>query len=78
MTCEITGLSKHQLRKMGEQLSVDRINSFLGYVPGNCQIIAESLNQAKGRASNVPQSAINRLLRRAARVKPGRHTVPLW
>ena len=77
MQCEITGLSKHQLRKMGERLSVDRINPFKGYVPGNCQVIAESLNIAKGRAKHVPQSAINRLLRRAARVKAGRYTMPV-
>jgi hypothetical protein len=77
MQCEITGLSKHLLKKIGERLSVDRISSFKGYVPGNCQIIAESLNKAKGRADHVPQSAINRLLRRASRVKAGRHTVPL-
>lgn len=77
MQCEITGLSKHQLKKIGERLSVDRISSFLGYVPGNCQIIAESLNKAKGRSDHVPQSAINRLLRRASRVKAGRHTVPV-
>lgn len=77
MQCEITGFSKHLLKKIGERLSVDRIDPFLGYVPGNCQIIAESLNKAKGRADNVPQSAINRLRRRASRARLGKHTMPV-
>jgi hypothetical protein len=78
MQCEATGLSKHSLKKIGERLSVDRINPFLGYVPGNCQVIAESLNKAKGRADHVPLYAINRLRRRASRVRVGKYTVPVW
>lgn len=77
MQCEITGLSKHTLKKIGERLSVDRIDPYLGYIPGNCQIIAESLNKAKGRADHVPLSAINRLRRRASRVRAGKHTMPV-
>lgn len=75
--CAITGLSRHQLRKIGEKLSVDRINPYLGYVRGNCQIIALSLNTAKGRSQYAPGSAIRWLLRRAGGVRPGRFTRPL-
>jgi hypothetical protein len=66
--CVITGRSLLCLRKVGEKLSIDRIDSTMGYVPGNTQLMAESLNRAKGRQDSVPRYALNRLLRRLARV----------
>lgn len=66
--CEISGLSLKTLRKIGDKLSIDRIDSNRGYVKGNMQIIALSLNVAKKRAGHVPRSAINRLLRMVERV----------
>lgn len=76
--CVVTGLSLHALCKIGEKLSVDRIDPTIGYIPGNCQLMANCLNNAKGLDSRVPQYAINRLLRRMSRVVEGFHcAVPL-
>jgi hypothetical protein len=52
------------LRKVGERLTVDRIDSSLGYVEGNMRLLAGDLNSAKGTRKEVPWSAINRLLYR--------------
>lgn len=71
-----TGLSCHTLEKLGEKLSIDRIDNTRGYVPGNCAIIAACLNRAKGNRAKIPLSAIRALLNRAARVRHGRHTNP--
>jgi hypothetical protein len=61
--CQVTGLSLHQLRKVGQHLQVDRLHNGTGYVKGNTQIIADSLNRAKGQGPEIPQRAL-RILRR--------------
>ena len=67
-TCSVTGRSLLALRKIGEKLTIDRIDSALGYVPGNTQLMAGTLNSAKGCRAAVPRRAINRLLHRLSRV----------
>jgi len=67
--CTVTGRSGLSLMKVGEKLSVDRIDSSLGYVEGNMQLMALSLNSAKGAGPRVPQSAVHMLLRKLERVK---------
>lgn len=62
--CEVTKRSLLQLRKIGERLTVDRINPKLGYVAGNMQLLTEVLNEAKGAHEKVPQRAINHLLKK--------------
>lgn len=74
--CAITGRSVFALRKVGERLSIDRIRPDLGYVPGNIQLIALSLNVAKGNRKEVPQWAVNRLLRKLERVVRDRLSEP--
>lgn len=71
--CVQTGLSAHTLQKCGYSLSVDRIDSTRGYVRGNCQLMAKPLNTAKGPRDTVPQSAINRVMRRVERRVNSRH-----
>lgn len=71
--CCITGLSQHTLRKLGDNLSVDRIDPDLGYIKGNCQLMATSLNLAKGRGDRVPASAIKALLTRRERATRSKH-----
>ena len=66
--CSATGRSLHALRKVGERLSVDRINPERGYVPGNVQLIAMCLNEEKRTYRRVPQAAVNALLRKLERV----------
>jgi hypothetical protein len=65
--CATTGRSLLGLRKIGQKLTVDRIDSSLGYVEGNMQLLAEDLNSAKGNRFEVPQRAINWLLDRLER-----------
>lgn len=72
--CAVTGLSNHELRKVGDQLSVDRIDSAVGYVQGNMRLLTMSLNRAKGVQDAVPEGAIQRLLRRLERVRASRLT----
>lgn len=62
--CSISGLSLLALKKLGDQLSVDRICSNQGYVEGNVRLLALSLNTAKGALDEVPQSAIRWLMGR--------------
>lgn len=71
--CSATGLSLHTLKKLGVRLSVDRIDNSRGYVKGNCVLLAEPLNQAKGQGTYIPQASIDRLLYRAAKVRKSRH-----
>lgn len=70
--CSATGRSLLALRKVGEVLSVDCINSRRGYVPGNVQLIALSLNTAKQHERRVPQHALNALLRKLEHVAEDR------
>jgi hypothetical protein len=66
--CVVTGRSLFALKKVGDKLSIDRIDPKKGYVVGNMQLLALSLNIAKGTKPMVPQAAINRLLRKLTRV----------
>ena len=66
-TCATSGLSAFTLWKMGEHLTVDRIDSSLGYVKDNCQLMARALNLAKGAGAEVPLRSVQRLLNRALR-----------
>lgn len=66
--CACTGRSLFALRKIGQTLEVDRIDSTKGYVEGNMQLLTAYLNQAKGTAKNVPRWAINSILRRLDKV----------
>lgn len=66
--CRISGYSVLALRKVGEMLTVDRIDSTKGYIRGNMQLMAASLNSAKGQSRTVPGAAIQRLIRRMRRV----------
>jgi hypothetical protein len=62
--CSLCGRSLHTLRKIGESLTVDRINPARGYVPGNVQLLAKSLNEEKKHTRRAPQRAVEALLRR--------------
>lgn len=70
--CLISGRSLLALRKVGCSLTVDRLNSQLGYVEGNMQLLASDLNSAKGAGWHVPQSAIHRLISRLDQTKNDR------
>lgn len=67
-TCVILKRPLHTLRKVGETLSVDRIDPTLGYTKANTRLLASSLNEAKGDDPTIPQRAINKLLRKLATV----------
>lgn len=62
--CSGTGRSLLALRKIGEKLSVDRINPRRGYVPGNVQLLASKLNEEKRTNRRVPRKALDSLLRK--------------
>lgn len=62
--CSATGRSLHTLRKIGEKLTIDRINPRRGYVPGNVQLLAGTLNDDKKHHRRAPQRAVQALLRR--------------
>lgn len=66
--CSATGRSLLALRKIGEKLSVDRINPQRGYVPGNVQLLAMSLNEEKNNQRRAPRRKVNELLRRLQHV----------
>lgn len=70
--CIITGRSLVALRKVGQRLTVDRIDSRKGYVEGNMQLMAGDLNSAKGVSERVPHSAIHRLLAKLQHTKDDR------
>ena len=74
--CSVIGRSLFALHKVNERLSIDRIDPTLGYTQGNMRLIAMSLNTAKGTRRDVPQWAINRLLRRLDRVVNDRLSKP--
>jgi hypothetical protein len=65
--CMILGRSALSLWKVGERLSVDRINPNLGYVQGNMRLITLSLNTSKGVRDYVAQHAINLVLNKLDR-----------
>ena len=71
--CCISGLSQHTLAKLNDGLTVDRIDPNVGYLKGNCQLMARSLNLAKGRSLAVPAHALQWLMRRASRVVTSKH-----
>lgn len=62
--CAVTGASLLALRKVGDALSVDRVENSLGYVAGNTRLIAMSLNTAKGADKHIPKRAIRLLIGR--------------
>lgn len=62
--CKVTGASLFALWKVGDKLSVDRIDPTLGYVEGNMQLMALSLNIAKGTKAKVPFQDTAKLLRK--------------
>ena len=62
--CSATGRSLLALRKIGDKLSVDRINSCRGYVPGNVQLLSMVINNDKKESRRPPQQSINNVLRR--------------
>ena len=72
MRCQVTGRSLRSLWKVGQKLSVDRIQNHLGYIPGNMQLMAVDLNSAKGSGVHVPQHAIHKLLAKLAQTKDDR------
>lgn len=61
--CAASGFTRDELAQLGEELTVDRIDSSRGYVRGNCQLLARSLNRAKWWDSVVPDWAIDALRR---------------
>ncbi len=65
--CQASGISQLTLEKMGETLTVDRINPYKGYARGNMQLLARYLNTAKGVQHKVPRAAVKRLRRRMLR-----------
>lgn len=62
--CSVLGRSLIALRKVGDRLSIDRIDSHQGYLEGNMRLLSLELNVAKGDTQTIPQRAINRILRR--------------
>lgn len=66
--CAVLGRSLFALRKVGQKLTVDRIDSTKGYVDGNMQLLASDLNSAKGVSMEVPWRSVHLILRRLERV----------
>jgi hypothetical protein len=67
--CAASGLSLAQLSTLGERLEVDRIDPHRGYVRGNCQLLARSLNRSKGRTDAPAEWRVDEL-RALANGKP--------
>jgi len=59
--CSASGLTARELASIGQRLDVDRINPWRGYVIGNMQLLASSLNSLKGRSPSVPHWAPDEL-----------------
>lgn len=72
--CSLLGRSLLALRKIGQTLTVDRIDPTLGYIEGNMQLLARDLNSAKGAGMVVPQSIVHRLLWKLERVVNDKHS----
>lgn len=76
-TCAISGYSNLTLAKLGEHLEVDRIDPKRGYVKGNCQCIASSLNMFKGTRKEVPKYAIKLLRKKVSRLADDKLSIML-
>lgn len=61
--CAASGLTAADLAAIGDQLTVDRIDSDRGYVRGNMQLLSRRLNRMKSRDRHVQPWEIKRLLR---------------
>lgn len=70
--CSATGRSLLALHKIGECLSLDRINPRRGYVAGNVQLLALSLNTEKAGRQIAPQRAVNAMLKKLQHVTEDR------
>lgn len=69
--CQASGYTLEQLQSIGEELQVDRISPAAGYIIGNMQLLARSLNRAKWAGREVPEWAIHNLqLRFGDRASP--------
>lgn len=64
--CAASGLTLAELAPLGQHLEVDRIDPTVGYVRGNCQLLAATLNRSKARDYEVPDYAVDALKRQAA------------
>ncbi len=56
--CAATGIAQFTLVKVGEPLEVDRIDPTKGYVRGNMQLLARSINNEKGVREAPPEWVI--------------------
>lgn len=56
--CELSGATGEQLARINEHLEVDRRNPWLGYVAGNMQLLAGTLNRRKARGLEPPAWAV--------------------
>jgi len=45
--CAVSGLTRDELARIGDRLTVDRIDNDRGYTRGNMQLLAGSLNREK-------------------------------
>lgn len=70
--CSVTGLALHDLKKLRDKLSVDRIDPTKGYIGGNMRLISLKLNIAKGIRTSIPPAIIRRYLRRLDRIRVSR------
>jgi len=64
--CAASGLTRDQLAAVGEWLEVDRIDSYRGYVRGNCQLLARCLNRSKWREDAPAEWAVEELVQLAS------------
>jgi hypothetical protein len=69
--CAVMGKSLLTLTKIGETLTVDRIDSSRGYMPDNVRLLSSSLNSAKRDYARIPTQSIKRLERKLQRVVEG-------
>jgi hypothetical protein len=72
--CEVLGRSLFALRKVGEKLSVDRIDPSRGYVEGNMRLLTLTLNKEKGDKLTIPRGSMNRILKGLWRTVDDRHS----
>lgn len=72
--CGVSGYSLLALKKVGEELTVDRVNPRLGYVVGNIRLLARGLNNAKGVGREVPRGAVLKLRWKVQRIRKDKWT----